>query len=570
MACAAVRVRLGVPPSPSAVARTSSAIPPGAAATRSTAVAVPNVATSRPNDDRTHAFCLVEHDPGIPLVRADACRLALGRHASNGTGVVASARPGTAHAQHQPALARARRSTGARNRAASSRCSERTAGAPSRSAIVRATRSSRSVPRPDSPSRSARRIALDVVAGDMAQVTRSRAPRTRALGVRSVPQPLRGPGCRDPDRDGPRCLRRRACDEGRRWHAVDDDPQVDAITQRAGHPAEVALRHARRAGARPIRRSELPAGARVHRRHEREPRRKRLGPPDAHDRHAPLLQRLAERLEHVAAELRQLVAEENALVRQRHLARGHVADRRPPSRRTTSCGGEPGTAAGGRARTRARARRPTRRRSPRAPRRRRDPGGARGSSGRGGSSRRPAGRGGASRGRPRGRSRARAGRPPAHGRPRGPRETRRPHRPGPARRVIPRPPVRSPSRAAAAPAAAVSSGVPGRPPPPRRRSPRAAARSRGRGAPPPSASSGTTTLVTPRAPSARHMGRIPGTRRTSPPRPSSPTRASRPGPARSCSEPSRIPTAIARSSEAPALRSSAGARLTVIRRGGWW
>ena len=42
-----------------------------------------------------------------------------------------------------------------------------------------------------------------------------------------------------------------------------------------------------------------------------------------------------------------------------------------------------------------------------------------------------------------------------------------------------------------------------------------------------------------------------------------------PVPARTCSDPSRIPTAIARSSEAPALRRSAGARLTVIRRGGW-
>ena len=62
----------------------------------------------------------------------------------------------------------------------------------------------------------------------------------------------------------------------------------------------------------------------------------------------------------------------------------------------------------------------------------------------------------------------------------------------------------------------------------------------------------------------------PGTRRTSPPSPSSPISATRPGATRSCSDPSRIPSAIARSSDAPALRSSAGARLTVIRRGGWW
>ena len=39
-------------------------------------------------------------------------------------------------------------------------------------------------------------------------------------------------------------------------------------------------------------------------------------------------------------------------------------------------------------------------------------------------------------------------------------------------------------------------------------------------------------------------------------------------PGRTCSDPRRIPIAIARSSDAPALRRSAGARLTVIRRGG--
>ena len=60
-----------------------------------------------------------------------------------------------------------------------------------------------------------------------------------------------------------------------------------------------------------------------------------------------------------------------------------------------------------------------------------------------------------------------------------------------------------------------------------------------------------------RAPAApRRRGRAP---RSAP---------ARPRPARTCSEPSRMPIAIARSSEAPALRSSAGARLTVIRRGG--
>ena len=81
------------------------------------------------------------------------------------------------------------------------------------------------------------------------------------------------------------------------------------------------------------------------------------------------------------------------------------------------------------------------------------------------------------------------------------------------------------------------------------------------------ASAGTTTRRAPRRASAATIGRMPGTGRTSPPSDSSPMNAQRPA-ARTCSEPRRIPTAIARSSDAPALRRSAGARFTVIRRGG--
>ena len=86
-----------------------------------------------------------------------------------------------------------------------------------------------------------------------------------------------------------------------------------------------------------------------------------------------------------------------------------------------------------------------------------------------------------------------------------------------------------------------------------------------------SAAAGTRTRRTPAAASARPIGRTPGTApdlaAERPARRSAPTR---PRATRSCSDPSRIPIAIARSSDAPALRSSAGARLTVIRRGGWW
>ncbi len=71
-------------------------------------------------------------------------------------------------------------------------------------------------------------------------------------------------------------------------------------------------------------------------------------------------------------------------------------------------------------------------------------------------------------------------------------------------------------------------------------------------------SAGTRTRRTPRPASAMHIGSRPGTRRISPPRPTSPMRPARPRPIRSCSDPTRIPSAMARSSEAPALRRSAG------------
>ena len=83
------------------------------------------------------------------------------------------------------------------------------------------------------------------------------------------------------------------------------------------------------------------------------------------------------------------------------------------------------------------------------------------------------------------------------------------------------------------------------------------------------ASAATRTRAMPRRARAATIGRTPGTDRTSPPSDSSPMSATPSGRARICSDPRRMPTAMARSSEAPVLRRSAGARLTVIRRGGW-
>ena len=81
-------------------------------------------------------------------------------------------------------------------------------------------------------------------------------------------------------------------------------------------------------------------------------------------------------------------------------------------------------------------------------------------------------------------------------------------------------------------------------------------------------SAGTIARRTPRLASATSIGSSPGTYRTSPPSDSSPTRPHRTRAACTCSDPRRIPMAIPRSSDEPALRRSAGARLTVMRRGG--
>jgi hypothetical protein len=83
-----------------------------------------------------------------------------------------------------------------------------------------------------------------------------------------------------------------------------------------------------------------------------------------------------------------------------------------------------------------------------------------------------------------------------------------------------------------------------------------------------SPSAGTMMRLTRRPAKATTMGRSPGTGLNSPPSDSSPRTAQRPS-ALTCSEPTRIPRAMARSKEAPLLRSSAGARFTVMRRGGY-
>ena len=90
----------------------------------------------------------------------------------------------------------------------------------------------------------------------------------------------------------------------------------------------------------------VAAGAGVHGRHQREARRVGDAPGRPRQRHLAVLDRLAQRLEHVAAELRQLVEEEHAVVGQRDLA--GARRRRPPTSpasETEWCGARKGRAA---------------------------------------------------------------------------------------------------------------------------------------------------------------------------------------------------------------------------------
>ena len=99
--------------------------------------------------------------------------------------------------------------------------------------------------------------------------------------------------------------------------------QVDAVEQRAGNARLMVSGAARikpaAAGVAGL--SGAPATARVHRRHQHEARRISDAMIGAGDRHLAGFQRLAQRVERLRLEFGKLVEEENAVMRQRNLAR---------------------------------------------------------------------------------------------------------------------------------------------------------------------------------------------------------------------------------------------------------
>ena len=96
---------------------------------------------------------------------------------------------------------------------------------------------------------------------------------------------------------------------------------VDAVEQRPAHLGAVGAHALRRAGAAVPRAAEVTARARIHRAHEQRARRERGLGAGAGDGDHAVLQRLAQGLQRGPPELRKLVEEEYAMVREAHLAR---------------------------------------------------------------------------------------------------------------------------------------------------------------------------------------------------------------------------------------------------------
>src|SRR4051794_25944314 len=353
-------------------------------------------------------------------------------------------------------------------------------------------------------------------------------------------------------------------DEGDRREPRHRHPQVDAVAERAGDAAGVALDRGERTAASALGKGPgVAAGARIHRGDELEASGEGDRPTRPHDRHPALLERLAKCLEDVPVEFRELVEEQHAPICPGHLSggEGRAAPTMPAydkvwwgarngGRRRSSVipsspiadativtdkaaasssgGSSPGI-------VRARSVLPT----PGGPLRRRPwpPASATSSARRASTCPRTSDRSGTATSTAVTVLTRSAVEPPEMltcGIGTGTRRGRRTRIAAAASDKAVTPVTRSPSTSRTSATAA----------------------------------SATTIRPTPWAARAAAIGRIPGTVRTSPVSDSSPTNPTVAEPGRTCSEPSRIPIAIARSIEAPDFRRSAGARLIVIRRGG--
>ena len=192
-----------------------------------------------------------------------------------------------------------------------------------------ATRATRARPRPESGSRStarARRSCAPLLAGTAAPPSRPRAATTRLADSR-----------RSLARLAPQARPRAAAAARLRGRS---DP---------GAPARACRGSGRSAAASSVHSDgRIAAGAaraQVHRPDELESRGEDRAAADSRDGDRPVLERLAQGLEHRSRELRQLVEQEHAVVREGRLSRSAARHRRPRSLRSRPCGAGLGTAA---------------------------------------------------------------------------------------------------------------------------------------------------------------------------------------------------------------------------------
>jgi len=140
--------------------------------------------------------------------------------------------------------------------------------------------------------------------------------RCQAAVLGSLAAPLAGAGGQHP-----RPHRRGRLGVGRGGELVGGEPldldvQVDAVQQRPRQPAGVAVQVVQAASAGEAAVPQVPAGAGVGRGDHREAGREAHAGHGPRDRDVALLERLAERLARGPGELRQLVKEQDAVVRQ--------------------------------------------------------------------------------------------------------------------------------------------------------------------------------------------------------------------------------------------------------------
>ena len=169
----------------------------------------------------------------------------------------------------------------------------------------------------------------------------------RQVAVRASPAAAAGGAtpcrCGPPPPRSARCHRCRSA--GCRRRLRHRDPQVDPVAQRTGEAREVAARGSVLAGALPLPRAAPTARARVERRQQREAGRHGERAVHPRDRDAPALQRLAQGVERVGAELQRLVEEQDARGARATPRRGGRAGRHRPAPGSRSCGAARGTGA---------------------------------------------------------------------------------------------------------------------------------------------------------------------------------------------------------------------------------